>query len=381
MEPQLSTRSDGDYDAKVRAFLSAGPLNVGERLPGERALAERLGMGRSVLRSVLQTLEAEGVLVRKPQSGTYLAAIPAPPARGARISVIAPFGGTGERDRETDPAWLHRVISAFERTAIPAGARIALLDQSPSGQDPCSVLSLVHLAVTRGARAAVLLHPLGTRAQIAHGLAVLHDLAVHPLIVSARTYPGLASQVYFDSGWGAYLATRQLIGRGHQRIGFAGAPRGHEWVQERLASYRSALEAADIEPRDIWESLPDEGERLASPDDGALALRQWQKLPPDKRPTGFVAANDRVALGLMDAARAAGIAVPASLSIVGFDNDPASLLAGLTTVDRPTEALGEAAARAALERLAAGPEAGTVTVRLRPVLIERETVGPPPREH
>lgn len=337
-------------------------------------------MGRSALRAVLETLEAEGVLERRPQSGTFLVAVPAPPVRGARVAVIAPFGGTGEPDRETDPAWLHRVISAFERTALPAGARIALHDQSPFQDDPCSVLSLVREAATQGAQAAVLLHPLGTRAKIAHALAVLHDLGVHPLIVSARTYPGLASQVYFDSGWGAYLAARQLIGHGHRRIGFAGAPGGHEWVQERVASYRSALEAADIAPRVAWENLPDEGERLATPDDGAQALRKWQSLPLHERPTGIVAANDRVALGLLNAARASGLTVPGALSLVGFDNDPGSLLAGLTTIDRPTEALGEAAARTALERLAARPEAGTVTVRLRPILIERATVGPPPRE-
>jgi LacI family transcriptional regulator len=85
-----------------------------------------------------------------------------------------------------------------------------------------------------------------------------------------------------------------------------------------------------------------------------------------------------VAFGVLEAARRRGLSAPQDLSVIGFDNDPQALLAGLTTVERPTEALGEAVARVALERLAAGCEAETVTVRLRPVLIERRTVGCPP---
>lgn len=368
---------EGDNHTKVRAYLRRDGFSIGDRLPGEREIAAELGIGRAALRTVLDDLEAEGVLRRQPQSGTFLTAIPAPPARSARIAVIAPFGGTGEPDRETDPAWLHRVVSAFERTAAPAGARITLYDQSPLLDDHCSVLTLAREAAAGGARAVVLVHAVGTRGKIGHALAVLHDLGVHPVIVSSRTYAGLASDVYFDSGWGAYLATRHLLAQGHRRIGFAGAPSGHEWVQERLRAYRSALEAADVEPQSAWISLPEEGERLPSPQDGAAFVRQWRAMPADTRPTGVVAANDRVALGVLDAAKEGEARVPEDLSVVGFDNDPEALRAGLTTVDRPTEALGEAVARVTLERLAAGSGAA-VTVRLRPVLIERGTVGPPP---
>jgi hypothetical protein len=67
--------------------------------------------------------------------------------------------------------------------------------------------------------------------------------------------------------------------------------------------------------------------------------------------------------------------VPDQLSLVGFDNDPESLAAGLTTVERPSAAVGEAAAQVALERIA-GQEGNTVSVHLRPVLIERSSVVP-----
>lgn len=327
-----------DLNAQVRAYLRGQSFRPGEQLPGEREIAAALGVGRTALRPVLDALVRAEVLERRPQAGTFLKAIPATYAHGAKVSIIPPFSGTGEPGRETDAAWLHRVVSAFERIAVPA--QLQLKDQSLGASDPCSIKTMAREAATEGAQAVLLLHPLGTREKICCALALLHDLDVHPLIVSSRTYPGLASHVYFDSGWGAYLATRHLFQLGHRRIAFAGASSGHQWVQERVAGYQQALDAAEIARYSKWIWYPDHSERLPLPTDGAGALQHFLSLPPRKRPTAIVAANDVIALGLLDAARQQDIRVPDELSIIGFDNDPGSLLAGLTTIERPTEALG-----------------------------------------
>lgn len=363
--------------ARLREHLGAQGLRVGDRLPSERELSSQLGVGRTALRPALDALEGEGVIERRPQAGMFLRAVPEPFVHQAKVVVIAPFGETGEGVRETDPAWLHQLASAFERVAASSGALLELVDQAPCAGDRCGLKYLAKQAVGRGARAVVLLHPLARREEISHALALLHDAGAMPVILSARSYPGLASQVYFDSGWGAYLATRHLIGLGHRRIGFAGAPNGHEWVRERIAGYIQALDAAEAERDARWVWTPEPSERLPLGQDGVGALDFWLSLSETERPTGVVAANDVVALGLLQAARARGLEVPGDLSLVGFDNEPGALLAGLSTIERPTEALGEAAARVTLERLAAGPDAAAVTHRLRPVLIERKTTGPP----
>jgi len=370
----MSRQKSKDNHTKLRDFLRSGTLQPGERLPGERELAGFLGVGRTALRPVLEELEAQGFLRRQPQSGTFLVAVPPPLISGTTVMLVAPFQGAGGTGQAAEAGWLYRVTSAFERTARYAGAGLILLDQSPHASDPCSVKDMAHWAMAAGAQATVLLHPLGTREKIACALSILHDHEVHPVIVSARTYPGLASQVYFDSGWGAYLATRHLLTRGHTRIGFAGASVGHEWVRERLAGYRQALAASEVAGDAAWVWLTEEGERLPRREDGDSAFERWRALPAGARPTALVAANDVVALGILGAARAANVAVPGGLSVIGFDNDPEALLAGLTTIERPTETLGEAVAQTTLERLAAGPQAATVTLRLRPVLIERATV-------
>jgi DNA-binding LacI/PurR family transcriptional regulator len=344
-------------------------------------MSTALGVGRTALRPCINTLVTEGVLERRPQSGTFLLELPDPKTRTIIIALIAPFEGTREPGREADPAWLYRVASAFERIALPAGAKLLLKDQSPYADDPCSVKDLSIEAAKEGAQAAVLLHPTGPKEKISCALALLHDRGVHPVIISARSYPGLASRVYFDSGWGAYSATRHLIQQGHQRIGFAGASGGPEWMRERYQGYCDALEAAEIEPDMTSVYFPDRDkpvhERLPLPQDGADALAYFSALPESVRPTALFAASDTLALGILRTAAAQGIAIPTQFSLVGFDNNPGALLSGLTTVERPTEALGEAAARVTLERIAAGPEAATVTQRLRPVLIKRTTVIPP----
>jgi len=364
----------GENQIKVREFFRSSGFRVGERLPGERELATRLGIGRAALRSVLDSLEAEGVILRQPQSGTTLVSIPAPAVQCARVFLIGPFQGGCDPERVRDASWLYRVVSAFERMAAPAGVTIILKDQSPYICDPCSIKSLVHEAVDEGAHAAVLLHPSGPHEKIVCALGMLHDRDIQPIIVSSSTYPGLASQVYFDSGWGTYIATRHLHQSGHQRIGFVGGPSDRDWLIERVTGYRNALGAMGLTSDPQLELLIAPCGDIAPNQCGPDVLKWWRDIPGTARPTALVSANDPIALSIIDAARADGLDLPRDLSIVGFDNEPAALLAGLTTVERPTEALGEAVARVTLERLAGGVDAPAVTLRLKPVLIQRSSV-------
>lgn len=54
------------------SLLTAGELAPGSRLPSERILAERLGVGRSAVREALAALEILGIVQIRPGSGTYL---------------------------------------------------------------------------------------------------------------------------------------------------------------------------------------------------------------------------------------------------------------------------------------------------------------------
>ncbi len=61
--------------AQIRKLISDGVLAPGDKLPSERELAERLGVGRGQLREAIKKLEFYGILKTVPQSGTVVASL------------------------------------------------------------------------------------------------------------------------------------------------------------------------------------------------------------------------------------------------------------------------------------------------------------------
>lgn len=59
---------------QLKQLISAGHLKPGDRLPAERVLAEKFGVGRTYVRDAIRKLEFYGLLKTSPQSGTYVAA-------------------------------------------------------------------------------------------------------------------------------------------------------------------------------------------------------------------------------------------------------------------------------------------------------------------
>jgi DNA-binding LacI/PurR family transcriptional regulator len=99
--------------------------------------------------------------------------------------------------------------------------------------------------------------------------------------------------------------------------------------------------------------------------------------PSRDRPTAVFTVTDVLALGVLTAARAAGILVPGELSVVGFDDIPEAAASSppLTTVAQPLFRLGQEAARIALLQIAGqrGRPRGLATE-----LVLRGSTGPPP---
>lgn len=75
MSPAVVTSSPKSLLAyhSVRSWIDEGRFAVGERLPSEREMAKELGMNHLTLRRGLSRLEDEGVIVKKPQVGSFVA--------------------------------------------------------------------------------------------------------------------------------------------------------------------------------------------------------------------------------------------------------------------------------------------------------------------
>jgi len=159
---------------------------------------------------------------------------------------------------------------------------------------------------------------------------------------------------------GATQATRHLLDLGHRRIGVISGPEGWAASEERLHGYRAALAGAGV--------LPDP--RLVQysnfrVDGGLEAGAALLDLP--ERPSAIFAFNDSMAIGAMQAARARGLALPADLSVVGFDDTSESeiVVPALTTVRQPLAEMGRTAVSILLRQLE--------NRRFEPLRVELET--------
>ncbi|TZF83575.1 FadR family transcriptional regulator [Pedobacter sp. BS3] len=61
--------------SQLKQLIVSGQLKPGDRLPAERVLAEKFGVGRSYVREAILRLEFYGLLRTSPQSGTYVSGL------------------------------------------------------------------------------------------------------------------------------------------------------------------------------------------------------------------------------------------------------------------------------------------------------------------
>lgn len=198
-----------------------------------------------------------------------------------------------------------------------------------------------------------------------------------PFVVLDRRIRGdEVDNVRGDSEQGAYDLTRHLLSLGHRRIGMLSGPSIVTTAADRVAGFRRALVEAGVP---VDDHLILEGSYSL---DGGYTLAE-QMLRLDPHPTALVAANNFIAIGALRALRAAGLRVPHDLSLVAFDDLPASMVIDpfITVVSQPAYEMGQKATALLLERLAGdGPDTPQEII-LPTQLIVRESSGPPPGDN
>jgi LacI family transcriptional regulator len=176
-----------------------------------------------------------------------------------------------------------------------------------------------------------------------------------------------------DNYFGAREAMRHLLQQGHQRIGFVTGSSFSGQSTERQRGYTDALREYGI---GIDEKLIVQGKfsQLSGLEAGRQLLTQANP------PTAIFAANDEMALGVMDAARALKLRLPEDLSIVGFDDigAAANVHPPLTTVRQPLGQLAEAALQELLNRLNHTGQAHSTIELPSEVVIRSSTTAPAP---
>ncbi|MEL0638298.1 MULTISPECIES: substrate-binding domain-containing protein [Marinomonas] len=191
------------------------------------------------------------------------------------------------------------------------------------------------------------------------------------LVLINRFIPEIANRcVALDNLKGSYLATEYLIKNGHKQIGYICSNHDIEDTEQRKAGYLQALKDNNLPHSEshIEYGAPDE-------EGGELAMTNL--LAKGLPLTAIATYNDYMAAGALSALEDNNIAVPAHMSIIGFDNGLIAkyLHPKLTTVRYPIQMMAEKAAMLSLT-LANKEEQKAATMIFVPTLVKRLSVIP-----
>ncbi|MEU9593745.1 LacI family DNA-binding transcriptional regulator [Streptomyces sp. NPDC048219] len=175
-----------------------------------------------------------------------------------------------------------------------------------------------------------------------------------------------------DNEGGGRLVARELAALGHRRIAGVFGAANTTTGRERELGFRLALADEGIGlPEDRVVRGPFEYET------GYEALPFL--LGASQRPTAVFCGNDVVAVGVLNAARAAGLSVPADLTVIGFDDLPMASweVLRLTTVRHDLPELARQAARLLVRRITGRADPAGERLVLPTEFVPRGTHAPP----
>ena len=166
-----------------------------------------------------------------------------------------------------------------------------------------------------------------------------------PLVfVGASAHEKNICSVSLDDEKVAYEATRHLITLGHTKIALVTGPMEEDCSQDRTEGYQRALQEAGIA---FDKTMVVEGDWSASSGQSALLSFVEQ----GRVPSAVFAQNDRMAMGVLRAARDINLKVPSQLAVIGVDDMPLSSYFDppLTTMRQDMPRIGQEATRMLLD--------------------------------
>ena len=197
----------------------------------------------------------------------------------------------------------------------------------------------------------------------------LRDRGIPVVLVDRTSADESFSSVSVDDIAGGSLAVGHLIEQGRRRIAFVGGPQSIRQVTDRLEGARRVVaEHPDVRLETIETNALSVVEGRAA---GAALLER----PVAERPDAVFAANDLIAMGVLQALNMQGsLHVPRDIALIGYDDiDFASAaVVPLSSIRQPSGTIGATA----VEILLAEAEDATTPARhivFQPELVVRES--------
>jgi DNA-binding LacI/PurR family transcriptional regulator len=228
------------------------------------------------------------------------------------------------------------VLAELTQRLSAQGIRVLLFSLAAES-DVADVLDQVWRYRVDGAIVAARLHP--------EQLAAFADRGV-PVVLYNRIGEGIpVASVCCDSVSGEHALVDALVEGGHHTYGIIAGPVDSYVGEERVDAAQRRLLYSGYECHIVRGNF--------DYNSGGAALKDLMRLT-DRKMDALICANDLMAIGAIDCARANfGVEVPHGLSVVGFDGvGPATWLSyQLTTIRQPVRRMTEAAVAMLLERI------------------------------
>lgn len=273
----------------------------GTYLPSESAFARTYNVDRQTIRRSLDLLVAEGVVVKRAGVGTLVKDFSAPQNRNQQNNAMIFV--------------LPRIKGSYDRLAEPFNSRLFFHIESELRQQGCSLVSLAadspgelqRTLDTGQYRGAIFVSTLPDDV-----IELARERSL-PAVVVGRPFPGYPC-IREEAAEGVAAGIRHLHTLGHRRIGCINGIPDYVSSRERLTAYLRTLGELRL---DGQEPVVRQGDW--SFDSGFQAMKDVLETV-DPLPTAMFACNDMMAIGAVEAIKAAGLSVPADISILGHDD-------------------------------------------------------------
>lgn len=201
-------------------------------------------------------------------------------------------------------------------------------------------------------------------------LSILNELKKPLVIIDSYFKPLNYDFVLIDNAGGIRKAFNHLRDNGHSKIGYLKSSVFIYNFYYRYKEYKDSMEENNlvINPSHTYSIL--------STLDGAY--NDMKKLLKDRihdLPTAFIADNDIIAIGAIQALEEYGIKVPDDISIIGFDDMPFSRVSSpkLTTIKVYKKYFGKVAVKRLIDKIS-NNDTLNIKMEIETKLIERNSV-------
>lgn len=258
------------------------------------------------------------------------------------------------------------VARGAEERAAAEGLTVLLGNSDESTEREAAYLDLFEEQRVHG----VLISPLGDAVP---RLTSLRNRGIPTVLVDRQAEDRTFSSVAVDDVAGGYLAVSHLADMGRLRIAFVGGPTSIRQVTDRLEGARQAVAERPGVTLEVINT--DTLTVLAGRSVGdAICARD-----ADERPDAVFAANDLLAMGVLQALNMFGrVHVPDDIALIGYDDIAfaSAAVVPLSSIRQPSALIGSTAVDLLLREAVGGDGFEPEQIVFQPELVVRESTRP-----